>query len=274
MFISSSTGRSTFSTLWRGFLTFLLAVAVLPVLDVPAEKRPAKHPEFGEGLKAFKQEAWETVADRMLKAVQAWGEDGELTRVYGRSFEPYVPRYYLGAALYELGCYELSQRQLEESILSREEIKGAKTQLDELESLKLKSDSFVRQGVSQDEGAQCGDWRARIEELEAAAPPLPKPKEFILGIRALDVEAWEQAARLFEVAQAKAPADGEPINIYGYRYESYLPHYYRGVALSRIGKCEEALREWEMSEAEGHVLKDKKSYRSLQQFRNECGRET
>lgn len=152
----------------RPLLLILSLTAVgLLVFDISGQGgRPGKHQDFGVGFRAVKQEDWETVADRMLKALVAWAEDGELTRVYGRWFEPYVPRYYLGMALYELGCYEQSLQQLNESVLSKGEIKGAKKQVEELESLKLKSDRFVRQGIKERENAECADWTARIDQLK------------------------------------------------------------------------------------------------------------
>ncbi len=158
---------STTRTLVRwGIPTLSLMAAFLLVCNISGEKRPGKHPEFGDGFRAFKQEEWATVADRMLAALAVWPEDGGLTRVYGRWFEPYIPRYYLGVALYELGCYELSLAQLEESVLGKEEVKGAKKQLEELESLKLKSERFVRQGITESEDAQCADWSERIKQPE------------------------------------------------------------------------------------------------------------
>ena len=167
MGIHRSPRRSTFNTLMRGsFSTLVLLAALLLVFDTSGQKRPGKHTEFGEGFRAFKQGEWEQVVDRMLAALAAWPEDGELTRVYGRWFEPYIPHYYLGVALHELGCYELALGQLNESLLGKQEIKGAKKQLEELESLKLKSDRFVRQGIAQREDAECVDLSARMKPMD------------------------------------------------------------------------------------------------------------
>ena len=120
----------------------------LIVCDISGQRRPGKHLEFSDGFRAFKQKDWEKVADRMLEAIGVWPEDGVLTKVYGRWYEPYLPRYYLGVALHELGCYELSLKQLDQSVLSKNEIKGAKKELEEIESLKLKSERFVRDSKS------------------------------------------------------------------------------------------------------------------------------
>ncbi len=167
MSILRSARSSTLSTwLPKGLLSFSLMAGLLLIFDLWGQERPGKHPEFGEGFRAVKQENWETVVDRMLAALDVWDEDGELTRVYGRWFEPYLPRYYLGVALHELGCYELSLAQLDASVLGKEEIKGAKKQLEALESLKLKSERFVRQEITESEDAECTDWSERIKLLE------------------------------------------------------------------------------------------------------------
>ena len=166
----SSTGRATA----RLLLSLWLAAALLPVFDLSGQQRSPGSSQFSEGFRAFKQEDWEEVADRMLAALADRPEDGELTRVYGRWFEPFLPRYYLGAALYELGCYQLSLEQLDASLLSQETIKGAKKQLEELESLKLKSDRFLRQGITESRDADCERWRERIAQIALEEPHEPK----------------------------------------------------------------------------------------------------
>ncbi len=254
-----STSRSAASALISVLLPVFLLTATLIVVDASGQDRPEKQPEFSEGLRAYKKVDWEKVVDRMLAALAAWPEDGELSRVYGRWFEPYIPHYYLGVALHELGCYQASLTQLNESILGQQEIKGATKQLEELESLKLKADRLVRQGITESEGANCRRWAAQ---------------QFIDGIKALDYRDWEKAAQSMLQAQQFEEEDGEKINIRGMRFELYLPYFYRGVAFHGLGNCKQALTEWQKSETTGAIKMERASreYARLKELRAECER--
>ena len=141
-------------------LTLLCALVVgAPALVSlsDSEKRPNKHPDYSAGFREFKLENWEETADHMTAALEDWKEDGELTRVYGRWFEPYLPHFYLGVALFEMGCYEVAMYHFKETILNDQEVKGAKKLKLQLELLKLESDEFLRQGAYGD-SAVCGRW--------------------------------------------------------------------------------------------------------------------
>lgn len=151
---------------WQMLVAACVVVALLLTADLLAQKREPKPMAFADGFRAYKQKDWEETADRMLASLEASPEDGELIRVYGRWFEPYLPRYYLGVALYQLGCYADAQDQLGESILGNGEVKGAKKQLQELESLKLKAERFVRQGVNEVEDVDCARWHLVVEQPE------------------------------------------------------------------------------------------------------------
>lgn len=151
----------------KGLLFCGLLIALVQVQQIAAqEQRPARHPAFGEGFRAFKQKDWELAVDRMLAAIVAWPEDGELTRTYGRWFEPYIPRYYLGVALLELGCYRNALHQLNETILNETDVvKGAKKQKGQLESMKLECEHYLRQGISES-NSDCHKWNSDVERRE------------------------------------------------------------------------------------------------------------
>lgn len=97
-----------------GGLSLLLA---MPMAPARTEDRPARHPDYGEGLRQIEFENWIEGNRLMQKALGRWQEDGELTRIYDNWFEPYLPRFYRGVALFELGCYERALTHLEASIL-------------------------------------------------------------------------------------------------------------------------------------------------------------
>ncbi len=148
-------------------LAIALAAALLLVSDAPGQRRPGRHPEFSQGFRAVDREDWDEAADRMLEALVVWDEDGELTRVYGRWPEPYLPRYYRGVALYELGCYQLSLDQLNKTILGKREIRYTRRELEELASVKLKCERFVLDGVYEKLGSDCSRHREASAAGEA-----------------------------------------------------------------------------------------------------------
>lgn len=99
-----------------------------------------------------------------------------------------------------------------------------------------------------------------------------KPTEFIRGVKALDHKDWEEGDRLMLAAQKRSDLYGKRIRIYGYRYAWYLPHYYRGVALYKMQRCEEALAEWQAAEDQAHIKKKgrERVYGLLADYRSEC----
>ena len=150
----------------KGPLLYGSFILILLVPQLTAQdQRPANNPEFGEGFRAFKQKDWEATVVRMQAALGVWPEDGELTRTYGRWFEPYLPRYYLGVALLELGCYRQALDQLDATLLNVDEVKGARKHKERLESLKLECEQFLRQGISES-NPECHRWDSGVDTME------------------------------------------------------------------------------------------------------------
>jgi hypothetical protein len=88
--------------------------------------------------------------------------------------------------------------------------------------------------------------------------------------------AWARRARWGDVAGAmlsaiaaaqteKAEMRGTGMKIY-----PYLPHYYLGLAYFELGRCEEALREWAVSERQG-VIQGQPEMARLLAGRTACG---
>ena len=89
------------------------------------------------------------------------------------------------------------------------------------------------------------------------------------GIEAIEKSKWADAARLMQEAIASKSAEGETVRFYGQRFETYLPHFYLGLALFNSGDCVGALRSWATSESQGAVRKSEQ-YRTLTKNRSGC----
>jgi hypothetical protein len=59
------------------------------------------------------------------------------------------------------------------------------------------------------------------------------------------------AARLFAAALAERPGEQARARLVGVIPEPYLPHHHLAVAYARLGRCADALREWEVSAMQG-----------------------
>jgi len=82
-------------------MLFVLMIALLAGSALPSDSKKPK--EFSEGIKALDREDWAKSAELMSKAASAERDDGALTRIYGTRFEPYLPFYFWGLALYKQG---------------------------------------------------------------------------------------------------------------------------------------------------------------------------
>ncbi len=58
---------------------------------------------FRDGMAAFDQRRWMDAARQFQRAAQLKSDSGENVRLYGMRFESYLPQFFLGRALYELG---------------------------------------------------------------------------------------------------------------------------------------------------------------------------
>jgi hypothetical protein len=94
-------------------------------------------------------------------------------------------------------------------------------------------------------------------------------KAFVLLDRKnLDAKSWGEVEALLRQAIAEQPREGDEIKIYGMRFETYLPHYYLGLARFQQGDCGTALREWGLSLEQGAIKGNEK--RALQQNQKTC----
>jgi hypothetical protein len=90
------------------------------------------------------------------------------------------------------------------------------------------------------------------------------------GVQAIERSRWSEAERWMRQAIAERPqAGGDLVQIYGKRYEDYLPYYYLGLALYRGGDFEGAAEAWDESERQGAIRRARQQYRDLQKYRTE-----
>lgn len=95
------------------------------------------------------------------------------------------------------------------------------------------------------------------------------PDAFKKGIEAQDFGQWERSAELMRQAVLEMPEDGADVRIYGEKYRSYLPHYYRGLVYYKKGQCQEALEEWDKSLEIGAVRKTDE-LKALLKYHSRC----
>lgn len=111
---------------------------------------------------------------------------------------------------------------------------------------------------------------ALARPVPAGAQSGPKPIQFKAGIQLQDASDWQGSLEQLKVALKAAPLDdGKQVRIYGTRYQSYLPHYYLGLALYHLRDCQGALQEWDHSIKDGAVQKTSE-FETLQYLRDDC----
>ncbi len=104
--------------------------------------------------------------------------------------------------------------------------------------------------------------------LLAASPARADYREsYRRGVEAAARESWEDAARLMRAALAEQPRDGETILGEAGRAETYLPHYYLGLALFHSGSCVAARREWEAARS---AIRRTPYIRTVARLNQEC----
>jgi tetratricopeptide (TPR) repeat protein len=110
--------------------------------------------------------------------------------------------------------------------------------------------------------ATCG----LLLSLLAAGTAVATPKEtHKLGVEAIEAGRWEDAERFFREAIAEKPEE----KVSKFFDTAYLPHFYLGVALSELGRCQEALDALTESDRQGQIQKSDHAS-ELNQRRTRC----
>jgi hypothetical protein len=88
---------------------------------------------------------------------------------------------------------------------------------------------------------------ASVAGLRAQAPP-----SFREGVMAFEKGEWVKAETAMRQAVAGNPNESAgTVQIAGQWYETYVPHYFLARSLAKLGRCEEALKEFAESERQG-----------------------
>ncbi len=96
-------------------------------------------------------------------------------------------------------------------------------------------------------------WLALLLLLQAVAARADYKDSYRKGIEALDRKRWDDVARHMREAIAGNPNEGERLKLYGLRFETYLPHFYLGAAYLNLGNCDQAVKAFEVSRAQGAI---------------------
>src|SRR5215470_18061420 len=90
--------------------------------------------------------------------------------------------------------------------------------------------------------------------LEAADKATPGQKQYLAGVHAYDAADYQTAAGLFRAALAEDPAEGlAKFSATGLNKEDYLPHFYLGLSLEKLGQSSAALPELKESARQGAI---------------------
>jgi hypothetical protein len=125
-----------------------------------ASKQPQFHPYFPAGLDAAQQKNWEKAAEKMWDSLQVWEEDGRTTLPSGRWPEPYLPRFRLAEALFQLGCHHEACEQLDQSLLKK--LNTPEVAQDRRRLEKLKPECERRKNEPENES--CQRWQCWLQK--------------------------------------------------------------------------------------------------------------
>ena len=125
--------------------------------------------------------------------------------------------------------------------------------------------------VSCRRGAAC----AALAVLLGAAPALSDHRSlYVLGLRAVQQARWADGVILFSKAIDDRGEAGGLVRPYGTWTESYVPHYYLGLCLYRIGDYAGALEAWTVFEGQepAGYPRNRRKRRSVERLRAELDR--
>ena len=129
--------------------------------QIAGKERAQGHPYFRAGLSAAQDRKWEKAAEKMWDALHVWKEDGGPTNSYGRWIDPYLPRFRLAEALFELGCYREAADQLDQSLVGTLRAPEMTEERQRMAKLKPECEQRIHQGYQDKE--ICQRWRCWLQ---------------------------------------------------------------------------------------------------------------
>lgn len=98
-------------------------------------------------------------------------------------------------------------------------------------------------------------------------------RDYTVGKKSLEDAEYADAIERLKSAIADNPNPAARVKLYGMRFDSYLPHYYLGLAYFKTNDCQSALASWEQSIA-GGVIQDKDEVSQMQVDMQTCQSQT
>lgn len=125
-------------------------------------KREGALSHFSVGFKASGNGQWKKSAEKMWDALLIREEDGETTNSSGRWPDPYLPRFHLADALFELGCPQQACEELSRSTLKKLREKRVEPERKRMEERLTLCEP--KRLASQKEEEVCRQWRCWLQE--------------------------------------------------------------------------------------------------------------
>jgi tetratricopeptide (TPR) repeat protein len=137
--------------------------------QIQSRQRPPSHPQFVEGRLAAGRSNFQAAADEMWEALLVWEDDASLTTSSGGRFPTsYVPRFHLGEALFELGCFREACQQFERTKLNQ--LNGGAVASDRQRLEERKAECERRRRETYPDQEICRRWRCWLGQERAGTP--------------------------------------------------------------------------------------------------------
>jgi hypothetical protein len=176
----------------------LLPTAALALLALlPARARADYKDNYRKGVELAEKGNWAEVARHMQAALSEQPREGEQVKLYGMRFEPYLPQYYLGLALFNTGDCEGALRAWDASAGQ-----GAVQKTAQFKTLQKDRDACQQRVAKKSPTPPSGpDPAAVAAAVKAAEAEIAKAEEAGRGLATLEADpalaaGWAQDAAL------------------------------------------------------------------------------
>jgi tetratricopeptide (TPR) repeat protein/TolB-like protein len=202
-----------------GDALIVVSLLVLLLFPLPGWAETWKE-AYQKGLDLMAAQRWEEAARAFDRAIQGNPREDGTIRLYGMRYG-YFPYRNKGIALSQLGQWEAAMQALEESL---------------------------RQGFSEEGASYLERARKHLSSPPGGAEPWQAA--YLKGLDFMAAQRWQAAVQAFDQAIQGNPREDGTVRLYGLHY-GYFPHRNKGIALSRLGRWEDAIRALEESLRQG-----------------------